>query len=437
MIPNRVTATLPTSDCAATTPKLCGNINVYSSQATNVLVDISGYYTAPSGTPAGAVFIPETAPVRVCDTRPGNPSQLSGPAAQCNGSANTGTTLRPGQQTMTVQIGSQFGVPLGTSAAALNVTAVSPSTNTVLTVYPDGSPPTASDLNPSAKGIEPNLVIATLTQAGSLTITNSAGTVDVVVDLTGWYLAVPAPPTGLTAVPGLSRVDLTWTAPTYAGASPITGSNVYEGLSAGGESSTPLTDCTLVTVLNCPATGLTSGTTYYFTVKAVNAIGASVATETSATPGPPLTWSAAGSAEPPVEEWNDIPRARPRTSCRGRRRERRRGAVPGRGVGRPHSHRPEHQPARDPGSGVLLVVELLRHGRSADADPVPLRRHHLVTRRDGPGHLSDHGGVVRGRWELLHARGYRWQHPDERPMEPPGLPEAAFPPTRPWRPFPA
>ena len=134
---------------------------------------------------------------------------------------------------MTVQIGGQFGVPSGTSAAVVNVTAVSPSTNTVLTVYPDGSPPTAPDLNPPAKGIEPNLVVATLTQGGSLTITNSAGTVDVVVDLTGWYLAVPAPPTGLTAVPGLSGVDLNWAAPTYPGVSPITGYNVYEGLKRG------------------------------------------------------------------------------------------------------------------------------------------------------------------------------------------------------------
>ena len=63
VIPNRVTVSLPTSDCTATTPQLCGLINVYSSQATNVVIDISGYYTAPSGTPAGAAFIPESAPL--------------------------------------------------------------------------------------------------------------------------------------------------------------------------------------------------------------------------------------------------------------------------------------------------------------------------------------------------------------------------------------
>jgi hypothetical protein len=295
LIPNRVTATLSTS----------GKIDVYSSQTTNVFVDISGYYTGPSGTLAGAIFTPQPDPLRVCDTRAGNLSHLSGPAAQCNGLNNGGMPLGP-NKTLTVQIGGQFGVPDGAMAVAVNVTAAKPTTSTQVTVYQGGSRPLALDLNPPVNGLEANLVVAKLSKTGSFSIYNRAGTVNVFVDLVGWYLDAPAPPTGLTAVPGLSRVDLSWTEPVSPGASPIKGYNVYEGLSAGGESSSPLNGCILVTNFNCPVAGLASGTTYYFTVKAVNALGSSVASETSATPGPPLTWSSAGSAEPPVEEWNAI-----------------------------------------------------------------------------------------------------------------------------------
>jgi hypothetical protein len=305
VIPNRVTATLATSDCA-TTQQVCGKIDVYSSQAANVIVDISGYYTAPNATLNGAIFTPEPAPLRVCDTRVGNPSGLSGPAAQCNGPSNQGMALGPGK-TVTVQIGSQFGVPGGATAAVMNVTAVSPTQDTYLTVYPGGSRPTSSDLNPPAKGIEPNLVVATLSATGSFTVFNAGGTVDIIVDLTGWYLAVPAPPSGLSAVPALSQVALNWTAPVSPGTAPISGYNVFEGTSPGGESSTPVNGSTFITTTNYTVTGLASGTTYYFTVKAVNAVGDSLpSNEASGTPGPPLLWRAGGSPEKPVEQWTSL-----------------------------------------------------------------------------------------------------------------------------------
>jgi hypothetical protein len=301
VIPNRVIATLPTSDCL-TTHQVCGKIDVFSSQAANVIVDISGYYTGPSQTLAGAIFTPSPAPQRVCDTRAGNFSGLSGPAAQCNGQHNKGMALGPGK-TLTVQIGGQFGVPSGATAAVLNVSAVNPTLSTSLTVNPNGSLPTTFDLYPPANGIERNLVVGTLSDRGSLSIWNRAGTVNVVVDLAGWYLAVPAPPTGLVAVPGLTRVMLNWTMPVSPGASPITGYNVFEGTSPGGETSTPLNGSTPINDQSFPVTGLTSGTIYYFTVKAVNALGGSVASnEALATPG----WRTAGSAEPPVETWNAI-----------------------------------------------------------------------------------------------------------------------------------
>jgi hypothetical protein len=69
----------------------------------------------------------------------------------------------------------------------LNVTAVAPSTSTYLTLYPAGSPPTTSDLNPPAGAILANLVVATLTDAGTFDVYNAAGTTNVAIDVAGWY----------------------------------------------------------------------------------------------------------------------------------------------------------------------------------------------------------------------------------------------------------
>jgi hypothetical protein len=69
----------------------------------------------------------------------------------------------------------------------LNVTAVSPTAQTHLTVFPGGSVPTVSDLNPAAGEVEANLVVATLSSSGTVNIYNYAGSVNVVVDVEGWY----------------------------------------------------------------------------------------------------------------------------------------------------------------------------------------------------------------------------------------------------------
>ena len=85
-------------------------------------------------------------------------------------------------------------------------------------------------------------------------------------------LTVPGAPAGLTANPGDQQVNLSWSAPASDGGSPVTGYDVYQGTSPGGETGTPVNG-SLVTSTSYPVTGLTNGTTYYFTVKAVNAQG--------------------------------------------------------------------------------------------------------------------------------------------------------------------
>ena len=78
-------------------------------------------------------------------------------------------------------------------------------------------------------------------------------------------------------------VSLSWTAPASDGGAAVNGYNVYRGTSAGGESTTPV--ATNVTTTSFTDTGLTNGTTYYFTVAAINAVGISPkSAEASASP---------------------------------------------------------------------------------------------------------------------------------------------------------
>jgi fibronectin type 3 domain-containing protein len=99
----------------------------------------------------------------------------------------------------------------------------------------------------------------------------------------GVQATVPTTPQSLTATAGSSTVKLSWSAPSSNGGSPITGYNVYRGTSAGQESATPV--ATNVTTTSFTDSGLTNGTTYYYTVAAVNAVGVSPQSgEASATP---------------------------------------------------------------------------------------------------------------------------------------------------------
>jgi hypothetical protein len=96
--------------------------------------------------------------------------------------------------------------------------------------------------------------------------------------------APPSAPTDLTATPGNAKASLTWDAPSYGGSSFITGYDVYEGTSSGGESTTPV-NISLISGTSYAVSGLTRGTKYYFIVEAVNVVGYSPpSNEASVTP---------------------------------------------------------------------------------------------------------------------------------------------------------
>ncbi len=80
---------------------------------------------------------------------------------------------------------------------------------------------------------------------------------------------VPSSPLNLTAIPGDSRTDLSWSVPSDDGGATITGYKIYRGTTSGGET----LSATIGNVLTYADLSLANGTTYYYKVAAVNSSG--------------------------------------------------------------------------------------------------------------------------------------------------------------------
>ena len=79
-------------------------------------------------------------------------------------------------------------IPIDAIAVALNVTVTQPTMPSYLTVWPAGvATPTASNLNFEPGQTVANMVTVGLGPASTVSLFNLAGTVDVVVDVAGWY----------------------------------------------------------------------------------------------------------------------------------------------------------------------------------------------------------------------------------------------------------
>lgn len=123
----------------------------------------------PLGSPQIGEFYPLT-PKRLLDTR-------------------TTSALGAGGTVDVVVAGGSSTVPANAIAVVLNVTGVSPSQATFLTVYPAGSArPTASNVNPAANDVVPNLATVKVGNGGAVTLYNEVGTTHALVDVMGYFL---------------------------------------------------------------------------------------------------------------------------------------------------------------------------------------------------------------------------------------------------------
>ncbi len=153
-----------------------GKVCLYSQFATNVIVDLQGWFSAPG--PLNAV-----PPVRIADTRAGAGANVPYPTSKVPLSPRT---------PFEVPVAGLNGVPADAGAVSLNVTVANPVDPGFLTVYPCGQPvPLASNLNYAAGQTVPNAVQSGVGTGGKVCLYSQFAT-DVFIDLNGWY-PTPAP----------------------------------------------------------------------------------------------------------------------------------------------------------------------------------------------------------------------------------------------------
>ncbi len=140
-----------------------GRVRIFANVSVNVVVDVFGWFG-----PGGNARLFTVVPNRVLDTRD---------------SATPVGSL----QTIDVQIAGTTRVPVGASAAVLNVTAVGAVGPGYLTVFPSDRPlPLVSSVNFEAGVPRPNSVIAPIGPDGKIKIFANQQT-DVIVDVMGWF----------------------------------------------------------------------------------------------------------------------------------------------------------------------------------------------------------------------------------------------------------
>ena len=124
------------------------------------------------------------------------------PGTPCAAAGGKPDPLAPGETRLVAVTDGTTGVSTSGDAAAVvaNLTAVSGTAGTLLTVYPPtanganaptcGTPPTASNLNVAAVTNQPNRVISPVVQfegTGYLCVYNDLGTINFILDVNGWF----------------------------------------------------------------------------------------------------------------------------------------------------------------------------------------------------------------------------------------------------------
>ncbi len=146
-----------------------GAVSLFASDGeVDLLADVVGCFAADGSRHVGI------RPARILDTRNG----VGAPRRRVGGSGE-----------LDVVVAGRGGVPTNAKAAILNVTVVGPTHSTFVTTYPDGgSRPNASSHNASPGQTVANLTISKVGEGGKIRLYNAFGAVDLIADVTGYFL---------------------------------------------------------------------------------------------------------------------------------------------------------------------------------------------------------------------------------------------------------
>ncbi|TPG07136.1 hypothetical protein EAH85_10495 [Curtobacterium flaccumfaciens] len=165
-----------------------GTIQIMTETSARVVLDVQGYYTSNADGTAAGGFVP-VAGKRIVDTR----SALGAPKA----------TIAPGKS-IDVQVTGTNDVPAGASGAVVNLIAInSTSSDGNLTPYATGSTKPLNSLHYTPSTTTSIQAQVGLSADGKMTIANSSSTVNLVIDLQGYFTA--AGNTGASFTPGTGR----------------------------------------------------------------------------------------------------------------------------------------------------------------------------------------------------------------------------------------
>lgn len=165
-----------------------GNISLFASDRTHLILDVNGYFTNEPVADALAFY--PLAPCRIADTRTGSgrPFGYGAPRVSAGG-----------VRTFNVP-GARCGAPIFARAFAITVTAVPTGFLGFVTVWPAGSPrPLASTLNSWDGQVVPNTAIVPAGSNGEISVFASDDT-DIIIDISG-YFSAPGQSGGLRFYP--------------------------------------------------------------------------------------------------------------------------------------------------------------------------------------------------------------------------------------------
>ena len=201
-----------------------GAFNIFAQMTTDVVVDVTGYYAPPAT--GGLYFHPLLSPVRLLETRAGQPV----------GCVKPGTPLVGGADSLQTATTACTGIPAAARSVVGNATTVGPLGPGYLTLYPAdvANAPLVASSNYNTNQIVNGPFTAGLSANGQFKIFTSQ-TTDLVVDVLGYYSteAVDANGAGLLFTPLARPVRLLETRnnPAFPGCfkpnAPLNGQQVY------------------------------------------------------------------------------------------------------------------------------------------------------------------------------------------------------------------